>query len=432
MSTTQSKRLSCALGGALPTIQSIYRVAPILHCGPGCGCQLDFAQRYGGGWQGSSFLGISAVPSTNTLEREVVFGGEGRLKEIITSTREVIDADAYVVLTGCTSAIIGDDIASVIKEFGDTKEPLAYVEVSGFKGNTYQGYDLVWEALVDQLTEQQPTVAGSVNLFGVVPTQDIYWQGNLKEIARLLQGLGLKVRTFLTGREGLDSIRAAGSAELNIILSPYLGEGLEKLFQRKFGIPSLRYPGAPVGPTATSDFLTQVAEALRIKPQKLSKLLASENSETYDLYTQAGTVFLGFQFQERVAIVGDSATAIGLTRFLAEDLSQLPVAVVITDEPPESRRDEIEAAAGTFTYADPPAVHFETDQAEIDNAVRAAGPSFVLGSSQDKSLAKEIGAAHLGVTFPSIDRLVLSKTYAGFRGSVSFIEDYVGTRYGAH
>jgi nitrogenase molybdenum-iron protein alpha/beta subunit len=40
----------------------------------------------------------------------MVYGGEKRLRSVIDGAFEVIDADLYVVLTGCTSDIVGDDV----------------------------------------------------------------------------------------------------------------------------------------------------------------------------------------------------------------------------------------------------------------------------------------------------------------------------------
>src|SRR5512133_1018715 len=108
----EAPRFSCALGGALSTITAIDGTIPIIHAGPGCGVQLFYGQSFIGGFRGSGRIGGVCVPSTNTYEREVVFGGENRLKEQIEKTIELIEGDRYVVLTGCTAELIGDDVSS--------------------------------------------------------------------------------------------------------------------------------------------------------------------------------------------------------------------------------------------------------------------------------------------------------------------------------
>ncbi len=126
-------RHSCALGGALSAVTSIHRAIPILHAGAGCGAtQLGF--RYGSGAQGVGYIGGMVTPSSNITEKEVVFGGENRLKEQIKATLDLIDGDFYVVITGCIPNMIGDDVYSVVKEFNHDSPPILYVNTPGYVG----------------------------------------------------------------------------------------------------------------------------------------------------------------------------------------------------------------------------------------------------------------------------------------------------------
>jgi nitrogenase molybdenum-iron protein beta chain len=422
----ENPRFSCALGGALPTVGAIHRAVPILHAGPGCGMQLFNGQNYVAAYQGYGYAGGSSVPSTNTYEREVVFGGEGRLRQIIGTTLDVIDADLFVLLTGCTAEIIGDDIKAVVADFAGSSVPIAFAETGGFKGNTYFGYDAVIDALAQQVVEpdveREPR---TVNIFGIVPSQDLLWQGNLEEIARLLSGIGLKVNTFLTGSQGLDRLRRSSAAALNIVLSPYLAQAALETYESRFGTPSLRYPGVPIGPTATVEFLELVAERLGLDAEAVRAFIDAETAYTYEYFDKSSLVVTGFSFQHRFAVIGDSATVIGVTRFLTNDFGQLPAIAVITDEPPEEAREEIVRAVQSLEYGDPPPVLFLGDLWSISDAVRQVAPTYILGSSLDKDLAQDLGALHQSVSFPATDRLVLNRAYAGFRGSITLVEDFL-------
>ena len=53
-------------------------------------------------------------------------------------------------------------------------------------------------------------------------------------------------------------------------------------------------------------------------------------------------------------------------------------------------------------------------------------PAFVVGSSLERELALEIGAAHLSVSFPVANRAILDRGYTGFRGGLRLIEDLLG------
>ena len=150
MSFCQEPRSTCALGGALALINSLDRAVPIIHAGPGCGSVLTFGQNLGGGYQHIGYASGSAAPSSNMLEKHVVFGGEGRLREQIQSTLELVDADLYFVVTGCTAGLIGDDAKAVVSEFaskGAQQGKVVLAETPGFKGSTYDGYGLAFQAL---------------------------------------------------------------------------------------------------------------------------------------------------------------------------------------------------------------------------------------------------------------------------------------------
>ena len=422
---TESPRYSCALGGALSTAKALHRVIPILHCGPGCGMMLYNGQNFIAGYSGGGYVGGATVPSTNTYERDIVFGAEKRLRQTIASTIEVMDGDLYVVLTGCTAEIIGDDVPSIVAEFAEQHVPVAHASTGGFSGTNYHGYEKLWEALAQQVAVAGPRAPHLVNLFGMVPAQDIYWLGNTEEIARLLGLLGLTVNTFVTQRQGVEQVKQSARAALNIVLSPWLAEGVLTRYQQKFGVPSLRYPGPPIGPTATAEFLRAVAAALNLDSATVERVIAAEDQYTYDYFDRAGMVFTGFGIQHRIAVIGDSSTVTGVLRFLVNDFSQIPAVAVITDAPPEAHRPAIIQTLTQLEYAAPPPVVFTSDQWSVAQAVKAAGATYILGSSLDKEIAQDLGVPQLSISFPVSDRLVLNRAYAGYRGSITLVEDFI-------
>ena len=163
----EQPRYSCALG-AMQSVVAIKRGVPILHSGPGCGTKIT--KLIG---QGEGYAGGSSIPCSNTEEKDVVFGGEKRLKEVIDGSLKVLDGDLYVVLTGCTSAIVGDDVGGVVSEYQDEDVPIVYVEGGGFKSNKYGSHSKVVNAIIDQYVDKfkkdDEVEEGLVNLFATVP-----------------------------------------------------------------------------------------------------------------------------------------------------------------------------------------------------------------------------------------------------------------------
>ena len=117
----EQERYTCAIG-ALQTVVAIPKAVPILHSGPGCGEMIaGFFERSTG------YAGGSTAPCTNFSEKEVVFGGIDRLRDIVKNTYRVLDTDLQVIMSGCTGGIVGDDIESLAQEFADTGKPIRII-----------------------------------------------------------------------------------------------------------------------------------------------------------------------------------------------------------------------------------------------------------------------------------------------------------------
>lgn len=197
-SIIEQPRYVCALG-AQQTVLAIKNAIPITHAGPGCSSKMYQALSAHSGYQGQGYAGGSAIPSTNSTEREVVFGGEGKLKDTIDGTLKVMKGDLFVVLTGCTADIVGDDVDQVVSEYRKKGIPIVNVSTGGFTGTNYKGHETILQAIINQfIGDVQPKVKkGLVNVFSVVPYQNTYWRGDLEEIKSLLEKNRVRSEYFI-------------------------------------------------------------------------------------------------------------------------------------------------------------------------------------------------------------------------------------------
>lgn len=413
----------CVLAGINSVLGAINRVCPIYHSGPGCCMQTTAADQGQSGHKSSCFVSSVSIPSSNMLEKEVVFGGTNKLRTTIRGAVDIIDADAYFVLTGCTAGIIGDDIVSVTSEFQVKGIPVYPIETPGFAGDSNLGYETVWNTFIDQVIEEGlPKDDKLVNIFGIVPYHDPFWSGALEEIDRILSKLGLKVNTFFTKGQGIETIKKSSSAALNIIINPWLFKGPAQKFEEKFGVPSIRIPGMFIGATDTTKFVRDVASALKLDEKLVDSVIAEEESYVYNYLAQA----IGTLSWKRFAVVADANNAVGFTRYLANDYSFTPVLVIIS-EPifrPEDK-ERIIKQIENLEYARPPKVLFLTDQYEINKAIREEKEEITLliGSSNEREIALEKDIQFILGAFPMSERLIFNRTYTGYRGSLTFTED---------
>lgn len=257
-------RYKCALS-AIQTVQAISGALPILHSGPGC------SDRLSSGAGTSGHFAPRIFPCTNISEKEVIFGGEERLRETIANALKVINAELFVVLTGCSAEIVGDDVEEVVRSFRDAEKPVLYASTAGFKGNNYLGYEWVLEAIISQYLQDgsaYPQEPGLVNIFASIPLHDPFWHGNLEVLAQLLSELGLQPNIIFGYDNGMKNIDKIPSAQFNLLVSPWQGLDSVKLLEQKYGTPYFHYPNLPVGAFETSKFLRAVSDFAGLDREK--------------------------------------------------------------------------------------------------------------------------------------------------------------------
>lgn len=429
-------RYQCALGGALVTITALDRFIPIVHSAPGCASSAEGAASSGSGYWGSAYCNGRATPSSNTLEKEIIFGGEERLKEQIESTLSIIDGDLFAVITGCMTDIIGDDVRAIAADFQSAGKPVIVAETGGFKGNSSKGYDYILEAIFTQYTEKglekNPKL---VNLLGLIPTQDVFWRGNLIELKRLLNGLGLEVNTFFTPSDIVEDLKTASKAALNIVFSDVHGIAAAKVFEETHGTPFISVP-LPIGPTATKEFLEEVGRNFEICSKKVQDLVKKENAWYYSFVQSIGDVYNDIDLQRHAIIVGDANYSFALTKFAVDELGWIPAYVAVTDILDENEKEKVKSRFDSIPEDLRPKVIFETNTSEIVTSIfedlkntdnvygdLSITPAFVLGSTLDRTLAAEVNAGFLSVTFPVTNRVVTDQGYAGYKGGLRLTTD---------
>ncbi|MBY9081099.1 hypothetical protein KIH86_23405 [Paenibacillus sp. HN-1] len=429
-------RYVCALGGAIGTIQSLPRAIPILHSSSGCGGNLAGALSGASGYNGGNYCGGQALPSSNVSERDIVFGGEGRLDEQIGNTLKVMDGDLYFVVTGCMVEMIGDDVRAVVKRYKNGELPVLAVETVSFKGNSYYGYELVLETLFRDFVEKSPVKdTATVNLWGVVPMQDVFWKGNLGVLKGLLKKLGFETNTFFGQGETLDNLKKAGRAVLNIVVSDAYGIEAAKVFEEEHGVPYITVP-LPIGDHGTSRFLRTVGSALGVDEAKIEALIHEERKAYYPYLERLADVYNDLDFQRYATVVGDPNYTQALTRFLADDLGWLPELVVITDILEDEQKERVLSAFSGYESGLRPEVVFDADASSVVGYInrhwpqtngqkyyKGFSPGVIVGSVMERDTAEQFKVPLLPVTYPISNRVVLNRAYAGYSGGLTLAED---------
>ncbi len=415
------QRYKCALG-AMQTVQAISRALPILHSGPGC------AQKLSESVGSSGYFSPNIFPCTSINEKDVVFGGVKKLDSTIDNALKVIDADLYVVLTGCIPEIVGDDSGEVVSRYEDANKPVIYAPTAGFKGNNYKGHEQVVDAIIEQyLKKSDKKQKGLVNIWADVPYQDLFWLGNLRELEKLISELGLTPNTIFGYKRGIENINKIPEAEFNLLVSPWVGLSNVKKMERKFGTPYLHYPTLPIGATETSKFLREVGKFAGVDEAKVEAVIKEHEDYYYYLIERYADLFLENRvINKQFTVVADAQYALGITKFLANDLGLVPAKQFVVDDTPKNYRDQIKAEFGKLNYGLSAEVSFETDGFKIHQQIREHdyhGYPLVLGGYYEKEVTEKLKGNYLNIAYPVQDKVVLDDSYVGYSGGIRLIEN---------
>ncbi|MBP2651980.1 MAG: oxidoreductase/nitrogenase component 1 [Firmicutes bacterium] len=435
----QQIRYSCSIS-ALHSAAAIPGVIPITHCGPGCADKQFMNVSFYNGFQGGGYGGGAVVPSTNATEKEVVFGGAERLRELIAASLKVLDADLFVVLTGCISDLVGDDVGSVVSEFQQQGVPIVFAETGGFKGNNFIGHELVTQAIIDQYVGEYtgPKEKGTVNVWSLLPFHNTFWRGDLTEIKRILEGVGLKVNIlFGYESEGVSEWKNIPKAQFNLVLSPWLGLQTAHHLAEKYDQPYLHIPVIPIGAQETSAFLRKVVEFSGLDTAQAERFITQEETSYYHYLESFSDFYAEYWWglPAKFAVVGDSAYNLALTKFLVNQLGIIPGKQIITENPPEEYRAAIHQQYQTIAKDVSTDVEFEDDSYLIHQSIRQTKfgnkAPIIFGTTWERDLAKELKGAIVEVGFPASYEVVISRSYIGYRGALTLLEKIYTTTVGA-
>ncbi len=197
--------------------------------------------------------------TTDISLNDVVFSGEEKLTKAIDYIMENYSPEAVFVYSTCVTAMIGDDIDLICKQAAEKhKVPMVPVHAPGFVGGKNLGSRLGGEAALRNLIgtkEPEKTTPFDINLIGEYNVTGDMWQ-----YSHLLDELGIRVLSTLSGDGRVADIRTAHRAKLNVIVCAKSLISLTRKMEERFGIPSISL--SFYGKRDTSNSLLQIAKAL--------------------------------------------------------------------------------------------------------------------------------------------------------------------------
>lgn len=254
---SSSRIEGCTLSGALSVTTAVRDAITIIH-GP-AGCAHHNVSLFHTLLHEQDVSAMPSIRCTNLEEREVIFGGEGALEDLLQKTSREGWKSIFVLST-CVVDTIGDDIIAVCsQEYG---VPVCYIPTSGFLGGVFHtGYQNALLALSSFSEPVQPgegvAIIGEKNLEYEV-------EESFSEIARLVFGLGSAINLRYVRNIETRDLAQLGRSSLNILRDRSIKEvGVN--FREKFGTPFI--DTFPEGFEQTTRFLERAGDLIGIDPE---------------------------------------------------------------------------------------------------------------------------------------------------------------------
>ena len=288
--------------------------------------------------------------STDLAEKEVIFGGEKKLKASLIELINYYKPKAAFIYSTCIVGLIGDDVSAICKVVSkETGIDCIPVDSPGFKGTKKSGYQAACEAAFKLVGTGDTSGISkySINLLGEFNIAGEAWM-----IRKYFEQIGIEVVSTITGDGRVDDLRRCHGAALNLVQCSGSMTHLSKLLKDTYNIPLKRVSFFGFEDTAQAIYetaehfgdpeLMQRAEELvrseiaQYAPQikQYKKLLKGKKAALY-----VGGAFKAFSLVLALRALGMKTVLAGTQTGNAEDYEQLkdicdPGTVIVDDSNP--------------------------------------------------------------------------------------------------
>lgn len=353
-------------------------------------------------WQGRDLTQIGFT--TDVSLNDVVFSGEQKLTSAIDYIMEHYAPEAVFVYSTCVTALIGDDLDLICKQAAEKHGvPMIPVHAPGFVGSKNLGSRLGGEAVLRNLIgtkEPETTTPFDINLIGEYNVTGDMWQ-----YSHLLDELGIRILSILSGDGRVANIRTAHRAKLNVIVCAKSLISLTRKMNEQYGIPSVSL--SFYGKRDTSNGLLAIAEALGdadlIKHTKA--LIAREEAKLEEKLIPYKKVFAG---KKAVLNTGGNKSW-----SIASALQDLGIEVVATAVKKATEADRAKARE----YLGEEGVLMMNPGAEQAKLIDERGAHLLLAGGRSLYTAIKKGIAFADVNQEK------KKSYGGYDGLLNLAED---------
>lgn len=408
--------LGCALEGVASIIAGIEDVSVVIHSPQGCAAtvasaydthEIDFTKR--------------KIGCTRLFESDIILGATRKLQDMIREADTAFKTKVMFVVGTCSADIIGEDINAVCKNMqSEIGAKLIPIMAGGFRGNSYEGMDIGFEALFPFIKKQETKNINTVNIIAPQANLNPTWWADLKWVSKILESLGIKVQCVIAHNTSLSELEVAGMASANILLSHDVGYKFAQKMQDIHGIPLILADiPLPIGMKNTTQWLTALGKYFNVE-EKVKQIIEKGEEFVVEILRKRALMIIPRYRNCRVAISADATIGIGLVRMLFEELEMIPELLLFKSDTPESQKI-LERELDDLGIS--PKVAFSIDGYQIKKALTDIKVDAVVGSAWEKYIAEEVGIKiDFDVLNPTNRDVYVDKEYFGYEGMLNILE----------
>jgi len=197
--------------------------------------------------------------TTGITTNDVIFGGDKKLADSIDYILAHFTPEAIFVYSTCVTALVGDDIDAVCSDKEEQYGiPVVAVHAAGFVGGKNLGSRIAGEYVLERLVgtkEPESTTPYDINLIGEYNVTGDMWQD-----IPLLEKIGIRVLSTLSGDGRVEKIRSAHRAKLDVIVCAKSLITFCRKMEERYAIPYISV--SFYGKRDTYNAIMEIAQAL--------------------------------------------------------------------------------------------------------------------------------------------------------------------------
>ncbi len=338
--------------------------------------------------------------TTRITEEDIVFGAEEKLFRAIKEIATRVNPEVIWVFRTCSTAITGDDTASVAKR-AEKKTGIKIIPINceGIKGlNWKQGYHSAYKELI-AITEKQEKIPKSANVINMASIT----KNDMCEIRRVLSGAGISAR-FLPYYSSIAEVRQSSSAYINAVLCGSGGMFYARMMKERFGtcyVSGLQ----PIGITESRRWFLEIAEKSECDKQSFQWIKDEAESSMEEFEAISKRVK-----NKRVFISGGAPRVLSILKFCIE-LGMKPAGIALYhyDSDETAELEEMLNKSG-----ENPWIFTGQNYIEQENFLCENRPDIFIGNRMVKNKILSLNIPTL-----SINAYGATETHLGFRGALS-------------